>query len=176
MKKFIALIRSLTAVQILEVLLLAIDKPYTVLNMNTFGNIVVARQDLSGNYRNEYDPRCYGCAATNVICHLIHKPIPALFITDRLDRTRFLMMQEEGDPVVQTHDYDQLLSFENAIDVLRRGRIDNYNSFALRIGLAQMPEDLPLMEITDGILEADKQYVINNINQAIEYLKKHNNS
>src|SRR5690606_23181564 len=94
------------------------------------------------------DGICYGCAATNAILHIMEVKEDE----EVKDHIRTFPDYRLCPPFV-TH-------FESAIDFLRRGRVDDYNYFAAKLGIAQitaMPgQELPRLgnDYTEDQLQA----------------------
>ncbi len=104
-KTFRQQILSMTAGEIIMSMVKGLEKPVTKINMSTFGS---SNNDV-----------CYGCAATNTICK----------ITDvKFNKLNIKRREYRATAVKSTEQFLEL--FECAIDELRRGYIDGYNSYA----------------------------------------------
>lgn len=103
-------IQSMTFREIVLAMVAGLRKQWVRINMHTFGEA--------------HDGVCYGCAATNMICQLIGRPLTPAEIYHE-DKIRLL-----GSGVKD---------FEVAIDCLRKGDVFEYNSLAVRLGIAQAP-------------------------------------
>ena len=97
-------IKNMTFKDILDVMIKGLEKKWVNINMDTYGDV-----DLNGI--------CYGCAATNALCEMIQKPIPAEFINP-YQRHKFVKIS-----------YDCLRDFERVINELRQGNLVEYNYF-----------------------------------------------
>ena len=122
MKKYTNLerkIKSMTAKEIIMAMVDGLINPVTKIHMNTFGL-----------YDNGI---CYGCAATNAICRIgmLHPEVE---------------LKSIAGPKYRNH--SELISvFEDAIDCLRNGYIEGYNSLAGQHGFAIIKTPTKLPEI-----------------------------
>lgn len=122
--KFKQKVQSMTADEIIMAMVNGLKAEHVKVNMNTYGEV-----------RPNGKPTCYGCAATNAIAEIsgikftpenIYRP------TEALKTDRYF-----------------LWDFEMAINHLRRGRVDDYNSFARINDFATItPTDEELPELT----------------------------
>jgi hypothetical protein len=168
MKKFLEIVQALTAVQVLELLIEAIKNPYVRLEMGTFGFY----------YGESYKSMkgCVGCAATNVLCHLIKSPFPENIIGERFERSKYINEMLRDDSEI--YDSDTLAKFENAIDFLRSASIEGYNFNARKINMVEMPMSMYdcLPGITDSTISDTEllNEAIAKIENAIKTLKSTN--
>lgn len=112
-------IKSMTAKEIILSMVESLKDPVTKIDMGTFGII-------------EYGV-CYGCAATNLICRLGgFKPVEEL--VEFKSRPRY----RSGSDIIA--------AFEDCIDDLRNGDINQYNTVAEAFGFATIskPSNLKL--------------------------------
>lgn len=119
-KDFKSHVQSLSAKEIILAMVRGLENPKVKVDMGTFGY-----DDDNGV--------CYGCAATNTICEIsghTFKPGEIFFTSDRAT-------------AVNTN-LSFLDNFERAINALRQGDVDEYNSIAERYGFS-------LIEDTIGI-------------------------
>ncbi len=110
-------VQSMTAKEIILAMVEGLRNPTVKVDMNEFGGV------------NDKGI-CYGCAATNIICKITGKKFTKNNIENRERRSDFI-----------NTDFDFLEAFENAIDFLRMGDLDNYNKKA---------EEGKFAEITSG--------------------------
>lgn len=125
-------IKSMTAKEHIMNMVEGLRNPMTVINMDTFGE------------KNEAGV-CFGCAATNSICRLIGN-------TDDLFpewKTGEWKYKENIAPI--------LSGYEDCIDYLRRGDVDEYNATASYIGIATIEEveGIYLPELTNDYTEEE---------------------
>lgn len=120
-------VRNLTAKQIIELMIDAVQNPAIKLNFDTFGSV-------------ENGDRV-GCAATNAVCKIADKKFDEDSIIDHYIRADFIDCDREF-----------LEYFENAIDRLRRGVVSRYNFYAKYIGIAliEAKEGLELPKLRNG--------------------------
>lgn len=121
-------VQSMTGKEILLAMINGLKKEHVKIDMNTFGS--------------KKEGICYGCAATNAVCEISSidfKELPERSIESIIDQAKFI----KTDP-------EFLAQFEYAIDDLRAGDIDRYNSRAIYHGFAQIinPEnkELPYLD------------------------------
>jgi len=129
MKSFEDVVRSMSAREIIMAMVDGLKNPAVKVNMMTFG-------------ASEYDQNdklvCYGCAATNAICHITK----VTFTPKTIGSTHW------RSKILNTTDVF-LEAFENAIDHLRSGGIGDYNDLAAWHGFALIKnipvDDLPCL-------------------------------
>jgi hypothetical protein len=130
-------IKSMTAKEHIMNMVEGLRNPMTVINMDTFGE-------------KREDGVCFGCAATNSICRLIGS-IDPLF-------PAWL----PGTYSYKTNVAPILATYEDCIDMLRRGDVDGYNDSASYIGIATIKDiesiELPVL-MNDYTEEELLQYV-----------------
>lgn len=102
-------VKSMSAHDIIMAMVDGLRKPRTKIDMSTFGAIE--------------EGVCYGCAATNAILHIMEASKEEV-----KDHIRTFPDYRLCPPFV-TH-------FESAMDYLRRGRVDDYNYFTAKLGIA----------------------------------------
>jgi len=118
-------VQSMTGKEIVMAMVNGLLHGHYTIAMSTFGRTT--------------DGICYGCAATNCITEISGVMFDPYQIDFRQERCNTLDV-----------DYEFLNEFENAIDELRQGYILDYNSYADRIGISQLPilvKDLPRLEL-----------------------------
>lgn len=129
-------VKSMTAHDIIMAMVDGLRQPRTKIDMSTFGEIE--------------EGICYGCAATNAILHIMEVKEEE----EIKDHIRTFPDYRLCPPFV-TH-------FESAMDYLRRGRVDGYNYFTAKLGIAPitpMPgHELPYLG-DDYTEEQLQQYV-----------------
>ncbi len=113
MKTFEETVRAMSAKEIIMAMVEGLRNPKLTVNMSSFGY-----------YDNGI---CYGCAATNAVCTISEKTFTRENINDITKQAIFL-----------NSDWWFLNQFENAIDFLRKGHINNYNFIANFIGFAKI--------------------------------------
>lgn len=115
---------ALSAKEIVLLMIEAIKNPVIELDFDTFGAVATDMIDNRGE-------RCVGCAATNLVCKINdNKPFESEAISNYTKRANF----------IDTHE-DFLNSFEDAIDSLRCGDIEDYNTIGSDIGLPELPDN-----------------------------------
>ena len=128
-------VQSMTGREIVLAMVEGLENPAVEVDMDTFGD------DING--------KCFGCAATNTICKISGKTFDAPSIIGTNSRADFITTGRQF-----------LSDFEDAIDELRLGKVDQYNRFAFTCGIAQLdvPDyDLPILD-TDNYLEGLPAY------------------
>ncbi len=105
-------IKSMSAHDIIMAMVEGLRKPRTEIDMGTFGKME--------------EGICFGCAATNAVLHIME----AKEEEEIKDHIRAFPDYRLCPPFV-TH-------FESAMDYLRRGRVDDYNYFTAKLGIAQI--------------------------------------
>lgn len=103
-------VKSMSAHDIIMAMVDGLRSPRTVIDMSTFGSI---RMGI-----------CFGCAATNAILHIMD--------VDKEKEVVDHILECES----QAYSLLVLGQFENAIDCLRRDRVDLYNRYAMNGGFA----------------------------------------
>lgn len=130
-------VKSMTAYEIIMAMVKGLRNQHVEVDMSTFGESI--------------DNVCYGCAATNAICEIYGGMIPASHIDDGELRSNYIDAT-----------YNFLLYFELAINKLREGNLDDYNYYALSVGIAQIvnPNNikLPLLK-TETYMENLQPYI-----------------
>ena len=111
---FETVVRAMTAKEIIMAMIEALKNPVTVINMDTFGDII--------------EGECHGCAATNAICKISNTTKDEF--KQGLDG---LLRQSYGASQISF-----LNEFENAVDTLRRGNLQHYNEIAYGLDIAQI--------------------------------------
>lgn len=112
-------IQSMTAKEIILVMVEGLENPTTKIDMGTYGTV------MTTDKRKEV---CYGCAATNAICKIG-------------DYTTNDLLKVDGKPTLIK--FSMALShFESAINALRQGDIQLYNKYA-RLGKFAIIKVLP---------------------------------
>ena len=92
---------------------------------------------------------CFGCAATNAVCHISGKVYNSISIANK--RAEFLGT-----------DTDFLNDFECAIDFLRSGNLSAYNLLAAAIGVKTIEDwDIDLPWLGNDYTQEDLQAYIN---------------
>jgi hypothetical protein len=112
-------IQKMTASQIILAMVKGLEKPITQVRMDTYGAV-----------KNEV---CYGCAATNMICHLA-KIDEKLFLKANPSNTMKYFFSTLRESIF-------IDDFESAIDRLRRGSVAQYNVQARLLGIATIEKD-----------------------------------
>jgi hypothetical protein len=126
--KFRDAVLALDARGVIELLIKSIESPMIELEMLSFGNV-----KYTTNPSNGVQAHCYGCAATNAICHIMNESIPADNIISITKRVNWLFGDESSN-----NNYIFVDRFEDAFDALRKGDLDNYNFNACTIGMAEI--------------------------------------
>ena len=117
-------VKALSAKEIIMAMVIGLQKEYIKVNMNYFSGVI--------------DGVCFGCAATNALCHISG----VVFNKDTI-RSR---------PETVNCGYSFLMGFEYAINDLRKGNIKDYNQYAQGHGFAGIipnGEDLPCLHTDD---------------------------
>jgi hypothetical protein len=129
-KDFKEIVQAMSAKEIIMAMVNGLKKPYTIIDMSTFG---------SENFFGD----CYGCAATNAICE-IYGTIPGEMKCG---------FSESGI----SSDILFVSRFEFAIDHLRLGDVISYNRIARLAGFAEISEQcrLRLPALGNDYTEAD---------------------
>jgi hypothetical protein len=121
-------VQSMSAKEIIMAMVEGLRNPTTdFVDMSTWGHL------------NEENV-CFGCAATNTVCRIAGKNY------EYYNSYRKLSSIDE--------DYDFVNEFERAINLLRQGLVDHYNTEAKKIGIAQIdyagfPKPLPYLATKD---------------------------
>lgn len=106
-------VRSMSGADIINAMCDGLEREWVRVQMRSFGGST--------------NGVCYGCAATNTICQIVGRSFDAHEIEWRSNRKDAIKC-----------DYDFLGEFEHAIDALRSGDMQAYNSIAEKIGIAQI--------------------------------------
>lgn len=109
-------ILQMTPKEIILTMVESLKNPVIRVNMRYFGGY--NQQHNNGGFVTE----CFGCAATNTVCRIAQKTFTPDNIKGRNSRATFLYCEEEF-----------LMNFEFAIDALRTGDVEKYNSFMCKI-------------------------------------------
>lgn len=140
-------VKSMTAKEIILSMVNGLLNPIIKVDMQFFGFV-------KQSYFLEIIPTkkiCYGCAATNAICNISGKVFNTSNITSRFSRADFLNVNVKF-----------FSAFENAIDELRKGNINQYNQFADMHKFAKIDNSnkivLPVLD-TDYIKEDLQPYI-----------------
>ena len=141
---FKKLISSLTGKEILQSMIVGIQKEHLVVDMDTFWK-------KSGE-------TYIGCATTLAIIELTGVNFKQKDLDSFNKRAELLGLKEK------TGDFDFFVRVQFAIDGLRRGRIDDYNRYARHIGVCQLPENSNLPELKNKNYKKD----------LVHYIKYHN--
>jgi len=147
-------VQSMTASEIIMAMVESLRNPYVVIDMDTYGET-----DIYGI--------CYGCAATNTICHIQNVTPLEVQMNMMEDRIKAYNIPSE--------ELNFMDFFETAIDDLRCGTIRYYNYFAHEIGIATI--DLTKDEMKDLKIELpmlDNDYTEEQLQQ-YERLAQHLN-
>lgn len=128
-------VKSMSGYEIVMAMVRGLEKEHVKIHMTSFG-----RTDGSV---------CYGCAATNAICEIsgiVFTPQKVRTLSDRASFVKTDMML--------------LDQFEDAIDGLRQGDIEEYNYCAKIIDITQLPyvDTLPILR-TDTYKENLHHYI-----------------
>lgn len=122
-------VKDMKASEIVAAMVKGLRRPYTRIDMSTFGNYAPGYNKRLGMLGKR--KFCFGCAATNTICAITERKFPRAVIDRRRKRAEFL----------KTND-DFLFNFEAAIDELRNGSVENYNEYAEDGGFAQISTEI----------------------------------
>lgn len=127
-------VKSMTANEIVAVMVEGLRNPVTRIKMESYGDI----------YEDGF---CYGCAATNAICKIAN--VTTEEFTEGFDEETCLSFGDKNS--------DFLSVFESAINQLRQGDIDGYNVWAWMANIAQMKEIEGLPELGNNYTEEQLQ-------------------
>lgn len=125
-KSFEEKVKSMTAAEIIQAMIRGLKAKHVEIDMGSFGK--------------RRGGRCFGCAATNAVCEIAQLPIPV----------KGIFIKKNGEyPAEQLAtvigaNLDFVEWFEDAIDDLRGGYINRYNSTAERLGIALITEPVSL--------------------------------
>ncbi len=136
-KLFDDVVKSMSAKEIIMAMVNSlIPPPAITVDMGSFGHF----------YMKDNEPVCYGCAATNTICKISGKVFTSEYISRTGSRALFVNAS-----------FDFLDYFEQAIDYLRQGLINNYNVYAkhVKIALISNPDNLSLPALKDDYTKED---------------------
>ncbi len=111
-------VQAMKASEIVQAMIDGLNKKWVEVSMGSFGHTV--------------GTICYGCAATNAICEIMNHKITAA----EMDEFKLLKTNEN------LYRYSFLFYFEISIDSLRRGDVDNYNFFANKIDMKNIPKSI----------------------------------
>ena len=136
-EKFEKTVKAMSASEIIMAMVKGLRNPVTNIKMATFGEIE--------------NGVCFGCAATNAICHIsgtTHKELLDVI------KVSVVGLSEESGGFVD--------KFECAINELREGWLDGYNTYAGELGIARIEyvEDLELPELDDDYGNEDLEAYI----------------
>jgi hypothetical protein len=162
-KTFKERVLALNQRDVLELLIKAITEPMVNLNLDTYGFVNPGKV--------KKDHVCYGCAATNALCHIMGQALDADHIESVIMRFKWTQKIAGINSFSFGSDWDFLNDFEKAFNDLRRADIDGYNYYANEIKMVQLPTDLKLPFIHNDF---DMQRAADVIRQAIEKLPKTN--
>lgn len=104
-------VQSMTGKEIVMSMVNGLHKSWVEIDMNSYGRI-------------SSDGVCCGCAATNTICEILNR-VPDF-------NRRWESIDPNNRAFVQ--------QFEDAIDSLRQGDLDSYNTIAKNWNFAQLPD------------------------------------
>lgn len=125
-------VRGMTSAEIIMAMVNGLRKRHVKLNMTTFGAAI--------------GEVCCGCAVTNAICEIMGRSFAAHEICT---------ISTRADAVNASASF--LAGFEAALEMLRFGYVEAYNSRAIRLGIAEIYTDswLPMLTTyyTEGQLE-----------------------
>lgn len=116
---FIEKVQSMTAKEIIETMIDAVENPVTKLDMDTYGCV-------RGGV-------CYGCAATNTILKL-----QGIEKVNWQDGNPFVGRIEDKYNIKSIEEVNFINDFELAIDYIRDGNLNLYNGLAKELGIAQI--------------------------------------
>ena len=111
--KFDEIVKAMTAKEIVMAMVQGLRNEHVKIKMESFGDYNITTK------------KCFGCAATNIICEISSK----VFTSDNILTT------EQRAQFIES-DIHFLCFFEAAINNLRRGEFSEYNQFAEIIGIA----------------------------------------
>lgn len=115
-------VRSMTGKEIMQAMIDGLTNPKIKVNMSSYGDVksdpyfIFFKRDI-----------CVGCAATNTICNIARTTFNKKSITTRTSRSSHIDCS-----------YNFLLTFEFAIDCLRKGNIEQYNNLARKIDISEI--------------------------------------
>lgn len=117
----------MTGKEILGAMIAGLQREWVKVDMSTFGDV--------------YEGVCYGCAATNAICEIKGKTLTAKELLNNKEKRTW------GD-----RDYMFMNKFEYAIDKLRTGNLQAYNTEAIDLHIGQLPyPEEPLPALTQNV-------------------------
>lgn len=124
--KFEEKVKSMTAREIINLMIESLRNPVIKIDMDTFGAIV-KEPVFFGLFSKKI---CYGCAATNLMCNIAGV---------KLDEHNINSIDKKSKKI----DSGELFMrrFEMSIDELRKGNIANYNYSARLAGMPLILED-----------------------------------
>lgn len=149
-KLFKEKVLTMTAKEIIMAMVESLKNPVTRIDMGTYGALYKPYNFKTDTYSKK--SYCYGCAATNTICHIADIKLTAKNIVSCSLRAKALKVDEEF-----------LDWFESAIDALRRSDIDDYNGYAEKISIAQITEPFGFY-----LPELDDNYTTEELDHYIE--------
>ena len=130
-------VQAMSAKEIIMAMVEGLRNPVTKIRMNTYGGV---RNDI-----------CYGCAATNTICKIANLDVDYLISKRPIGTMTFIFSDHEK--------YDEqaefIDEFENAINYLRSGEIEEYNYLAEKIQIGLINPIVFLPELTDEYTEEE---------------------
>ena len=122
-------VKSMTGAEIIMAMVKGLEKPVVNVNMEYFG-AVREEKTFFGFFKKKV---CYGCAATNTICTISGV---------NLNQKNIFSLSRRANAVKS--DVDFLRGFERAINCLRLGSVQSYNSIARSIDIATLSETVEL--------------------------------
>lgn len=139
-------IQSLTAKEIILFMVEGLKNPEIEIDMCTFGDVKVVSKWL-GLIKKR---KCFGCAATNTICKITGVKFTEENIVSRLKRAEAL----------GTH-YNFLDIFEESIDMLRLGKISDYNYLARLGNFSEIEVALKMPVLINSFTQIQLQCYVN---------------
>jgi hypothetical protein len=138
-EEVIAKIKTLTAKEIIMLMVTSLRKKHTEINMHSYGNIT--------------NGICYGCAATNCLIELTEGEKDWLFP----DKIRLTYKTEIELRKPENKNIEFIRSFERSIDSLRKGKLGFYHIYSKDINLPEIknPIKLPLPFLDDNYTEKE---------------------
>lgn len=144
---------SMTIQEIILNMVESLRNPVIKIKMNSYGCYL---QEYSEDGEDIKGFSCYGCAATNTICHIAG----IIFNKDTILNTDTRADHVEAS--IKFVDY-----FESAIDKLRKGNLEEYNCYASYINMAKVPstdEFYNLPTLNDDYTELELQKYVDYAN------------
>lgn len=117
------IVQAMSITEIIDAMISGLKDPLVNVNMGTYGEVVIKEDHIV----------CYGCAATNAICKIAN-----ISLDDFIRLNPFCTMEHVYE---NEKEQDFIVNFESAINELRCGNLEGYNTYARWCDVAKIPKE-----------------------------------